>query len=210
MLQQTDAPRARCESANASACATASGIFTLHLPATPSLTAAAAQALACAGELPVGRVVSGGGLRDQATSMQLARQLPEALAPHLREDFEWYACRGAFIHNDAHYGDVLLGAWWIQGPAREIAFARLRLRTAGAPADLVVFDPFAPHAVLDQDHLHHTREAYLADPPGVFLGFELAPARSVRTVFGIDEPPVGRGVVLSSQVPMHAETGAFG
>src|SRR5512147_2260643 len=124
MFQGTDAPCARCESADAPTRASATGVFALHLAVTPMLATAAAQALARAGELPVGRVVSSGRWRDRATYAQLARQLPAALAPHLREDFEWYACRGAFFHNDAHYGQVLFGAWCIDGPAREIAFAR--------------------------------------------------------------------------------------
>jgi hypothetical protein len=208
MLRRTDAPAARCESADTPARTTAAGIVTLHVPATPLLTAVAAQALARAGDLPAGRVVSGGRWRDPATFIQLAAQLPADLAPHLREDFEWYTCRGAFFHNDAHYGDVLFGAWCIQGPAREIAFARLGLRVASAPGDLVVFDPFEPHAVLDPGHLRYSRETYLDATPSVFLGFELALAPAVREHFGVGEAPSGN-VVLSSQVPVHAETGAL-
>lgn len=133
--------------------------------------------------------------------MRLAAQLPADLAPHLRENFEWYACRRAFFHNDAHYGDVLLRCL-----VHPRAGARDRLR---APGDLVMFAPSEPDGVLDPGHPRYSRAAYFDAPASAFLGFELTLAPAVRQHFGVGEAPSG-SVVLSSQVPVHAETGALG
>ena len=140
---------------------------------------------------------------------QIAGALPARVRDSLRGEFEWYACRGAFFHNDAHYGEVLFGAWCVAGPPREIVFARTGTRCAAGPGDWVIFDPFEPHAVLDPGADRYRRERYEAAPISLFLGFELRLDPTVREAFGIGEAPA-EGVLLASSVAINAETGALG
>jgi hypothetical protein len=139
----------------------------------------------------------------------LAGALPPVLRPSLRGEFEWYACRGAFFHNDAHYGAVLFGAWCIAGPPREIVFSRAGLRCPAAPGHWVVFDPFEPHAVLDPGVDRFRREQYEGAPVSLFLGFELELDGPVRRAFGIG-PAHAPAAVLASSVAVNAETGEAG
>jgi len=148
-----------------------------------------------------------GRFESAEVSAKLASALPEPLADALRPGFEWYACRGAFFHNDAHYEDVLFGAWCVSGPSREIVFSRAGRRAPAGPGDWIVFDPFEPHAVLDPGCESYRREQYDGAPVSLFVGFELCLDDRVRQAFGIAPPPAG-SPVLSSRGAIHAETGA--
>lgn len=154
-----------------------------------------------------GRVVCGGAFELTEARAALAAALGPILAPGLRPTLEWYACRGAFFHNDAHYADVLFGAWCVAGPPREIVFPRLRLRAAAAPTDWVVFDPFEPHAVLDPGEWTYGRARYADAPPSVFAGFEIELNEATRAAFAI--VPEAQGIELSSRTRINAETGAI-
>jgi hypothetical protein len=182
-----------------------------HVRIEPDAAARArAQAVAAslAGAAP-GRVESGGTFEDAALGAALRRALPSEIAAALRPRFEWYGCRGAFFHNDAHFGDVLFGVWCLAGPARDLVFARLERRIPVAVGAAVVFDPFEPHAVLDRGAARYDRTDYEGAPIGVFLGFELALDAAVRSAFGIGAP-IAAALELSSRVAVHAETGALG
>ena len=155
-----------------------------------------------------GRVQGLGRFRSEAVRAALGGALPAALRDSLREEFEWYACRGAFFHNDAHYGGVLFGAWCVAGPQREIVFARAGARIAAGPGDWAVFDPFEPHAVLDRGADGYQREQYEGALASLFIGFELQLDERVRRAFGIG-PARQRAAVLASSVAINAETGAL-
>ncbi len=155
-----------------------------------------------------GRVHGGGGFSSAAALAALRAALPLALIAALRPGFEWYCCRGAFFHNDAHYGEVLFGAWCVQGPTRELVFARLGLRLPAAEGDFAVFDPFEPHAVLALDAATYDRAHYEGSAPSVFLGFELELNDAVRAAFGIGAAPAS-GPELSSRTAVNAETGTL-
>lgn len=155
-----------------------------------------------------GRVASGGAFQDGPLAALLRGALPGELGSALRPRFEWYYCRGAFFHNDAHFGAVLFGVWCLAGPARDMVFPRLQRRIAVSVGDAVVFDPFEPHAVLDPGAVRYRRSDYEGAPPNVFLGFELELTATVRSAFGIGAP-VGAATVLSSSVAVDAENGAL-
>jgi hypothetical protein len=155
-----------------------------------------------------GRVHSLGRFESDELHSALADALPAGLRDSLRAGFEWYACRGAFFHNDAHYGTVLFGAWCVAGPPREIVFGRAGTRTAAGPGDWVVFDPFEPHAVLDPAADRYTRERYADTPASLFIGFELQLDERVMSTFGI-RPALPDAPVLASSVAINAETGAL-
>lgn len=154
-----------------------------------------------------GRVVSGGKFELEQAHAALAAALGHVLATGLRPAFEWYACRGAFFHNDAHYAGVLFGVWCVAGPPREIVFPRLGLRAAARPGDWAVFDPFEPHAVLDPGERTYDRARYAGAPASVFAGFEIELNEATRAAFGIEQ--AGRGIELSSRTRVNAETGAI-
>lgn len=155
-----------------------------------------------------GRVYGAGRFRNEQVHEALVGALPAALGPALRPDFEWYACRGAFFHNDAHYDGVLFGAWCVAGPERDLVFARARARVPAAPTNWVIFDPFEPHAVLESGAIRYQRDRYASAPVSLFIGFEIELTDASRTLFGIESPVPG-AVVLSSQVAVNAETGAL-
>ena len=156
-----------------------------------------------------GRVHSLGRFKRDGLHKALADALPAALRNSLRTGFEWYACRGAFFHNDAHYGTVLFGAWCVAGPPREIVFARAGTRVPAGPGDWVIFDPFEPHAVLDPGtDDRYTREHYAGAPASLFVGFELHLDERVVDAFAIT-PAHPDAPVLASSVAIHAETGAL-
>jgi len=78
--------------------------------------------------------------------------------------------RGAGFHTDAHYDEVLSGLVH-GGPMRASSCSRARSCGSRARAgDLVVFDPFQPHAVLDPGQLAYDRERYVAAAPLSFSG----------------------------------------
>jgi len=155
-----------------------------------------------------GRVHGLGGFADARIHATLAAALPAALRNSLRSEFEWYACRGAFFHNDAHFGGVLFGAWCLAGPPREIVFARANARCPAGPGDWVAFDPFEPHAVLESGASRYRRDRYEGAPISLFLGFELELDEPVRQAFAIGPAPTA-GAVLASSVAINAETGAL-
>jgi hypothetical protein len=155
-----------------------------------------------------GRVHGLGRFASPPIRSALAGALPAAVRDSLRGQFEWYACRGAFFHNDAHYGAVLFGAWCVGGPPREIVFARAGVRLPAAPGDWVVFDPFEPHAVLDLGSACYRREGYEGAQASLFLGFELRLDEAVRRAFGIGPAPAG-APLLASSIAISAETGAL-
>lgn len=172
----------------------------------PASLANVANLSAARAEAVAGRVVSAGSFQDPAVHALLAAALPESLRPHLRASFEWYACRGAFFHTDAHYGDVLFGAWCVAGPSRHIAFPRCGLSVAATAACFCVFDPFEPHGVLDAGETRYDRARYEGAAPSVFVGFEIELAPEVCTAFGIGAVPPD-AALLSSATRIHPETG---
>ncbi|MFN7570872.1 MAG: hypothetical protein ACK5TK_05360 [Betaproteobacteria bacterium] len=153
-----------------------------------------------------GRVHGGGSFAQAGALAALQQALPAALVAALRPNFEWYVCRGAFFHTDAHYGEVLFGAWCVLGPARELVFPRLGLRLPAQAGDCAVFDPFEPHAVLAPGAAAYEGDAYAGTAPSVFLGFEIALTDAVRAAFGIGGAPA-EGPELSSRAAVNAETG---
>jgi hypothetical protein len=187
--------------------AAACRIWVAHLPPGESIAESARR---IANECPPapGRVHGLGDFVDPSVHESLLARLPTGLGLRLRERFEWYACRGAGFHNDAHYGGVLFGAWCVAGPPREIVFPRATARVGAAAGDLVVFDPFEPHAVLDPGHARYSREFYDGAPPSVFVGFEIELDAAARAAFDIGDPP-DSGLALSSATPINAESGAL-
>ena len=153
-----------------------------------------------------GRVHDLGHFHDETARETLSACLPEHLAAALRGQFEWYGCRGAAFHTDAHYDAVLFGAWCVAGPPRDIVFADPGLRVASASGDLIVFDPFQPHAVLDPGEAFYRRERYVAAAASVFLGFELELTAAVRHEFRIGPAEAG-AFLIGSATAVNAETG---
>jgi hypothetical protein len=199
----------------------------IELPAAPPMSAGAIRALARRiwhGRAPVpaswqrraaqlaqetpqlpGRVHPQGRFEDEALWQALSACLPDDLAAALRRPFEWYGCRGAGFHTDAHYDAVLFGAWCLAGPERDIVLASgPRIRCAWG--ELAVFDPFQPHAVLDPDEGCYLRERYAAAPANVFLGFELELTTLVRHRFAIGPAEPG-AFSIGSATAVNAETG---
>lgn len=155
-----------------------------------------------------GRVESGGTFENPQVSAEVARALPDELRSFLRPAFEWYGCRGAFFHNDAHYDGVLFGVWSLDGPPRDVVFSRVGVRARAAIGCLVVFDPYEPHAVLAPGKKRYLAEDYAGAEANLFLGFELTLAPEVRRAFGVGaaEP---RRMTLSSRIAINPETGAI-
>jgi hypothetical protein len=154
-----------------------------------------------------GRVESKGSFEHPGFGDLIRSALPSALGRFLRARLEWYACRGAFFHNDAHYDGVLFGVWCVLGPPRELVFPRLNARLPAAVGDLCLFDPFEPHGVLRPGATTYDGDDYAAAEPSLFLGFEIELASPVRTAFGIEAPAPGRPT-YSSRIAIHPVTGA--
>jgi len=176
-----------------------------RLPIPPELGRCAAQ-LAQQTPATPGRVHTLGRFADESALLTLRAGLPAAFGSALRPEFEWYGCKGAGFHTDAHYDAVLFGAWLLAGPPRDIAFAEPPLRLACSAGDAVVFDPFQPHAVLDPGEAGYERGRYLPAAPNVFLGFELELTDIVRRQFGIGPAETG-AFSIGSATPVNAETG---
>lgn len=155
-----------------------------------------------------GRVHGLGEFIDRQVHTALAAALGPEHGLRLRNRFEWYACRGAGFHTDAHYAGVLFGAWCVAGPPREIVFARAGLRVPTAIGDFAVFDPFEPHAVLDPGQPRYDRDHFGAAAPSVFIGFEIELDAEAHRLFGVGVAPA-TGATLSSSVAVNAETGAL-
>jgi hypothetical protein len=203
---QVTTPPAVCVSAAGARRPSAARLLVGSLPPPAQLAAIAPGPEA---EPPIaGRVTSGGSFELPAAHAALAEALGAALGTRLRRRFEWYLCRGAFFHNDAHFADVLFGAWCVAGPPREIVFPRLRLRTTAAPGHWTVFDPFEPHAVLDPGASTYDRACYAHARASVFVGFEIELDETTRAAFAIEKPV--HAPELSSRTRINAETGTIG
>lgn len=166
----------------------------------------ALAAVAASGAAP-GRVESGGAWSDASVHARLATALGEPLDRALRTTFEWYLCRGAFFHNDAHYPKVLFGIWYIDGPSVDVVFPRAGLRLAATPGKLIVFDPFEIHGVLPPGASEWHADQLTAETTSVFLGFEIELNAEIESCFGIGAEPPARA--LSSRTRIDATTGAF-
>ena len=154
-----------------------------------------------------GRVYSGGAWRDPAVHAQLVAVLGDTLGRALRDDFEWYCCRAAFFHNDAHYEGRLFGTWCIAGPELELVFPRASVRLSAAPDTITVFDPFEVHGILAPGAQHFSATEYEGIKPSLILGFELDLTPPIAAAFGIKPGATGR--VISSATRIAASTGAF-
>lgn len=152
-----------------------------------------------------GRVHSGGTFVDEAAHAELAGALG-GLGAALRPRFEWYWCRGAFFHTDAHYADVLFGVWAVCGPPADVVFARSAQRVEIKPGTIVVFDPFEVHGVLARGTLRYEAAAYRAsDRPSIFAGFEIALDEATLEHFG--GVRVADAHIISSATRIAADTG---
>ena len=157
---------------------------------------------------PVGRVESAGDLEDEGVGVALRRALAQPFAVFTRPRMEWYGCRGAFFHNDAHYDGVLFGVWTLCGPDRDLVFPRIDCRISATVGTIVVFDPFEPHGVLAVGESRYCARDYQDSEPNLFLGFEIALTPEVRAMFGIG-PAYEDAPTLSSRVAINPETGGF-
>jgi len=176
------------------------------LPPSADLVARAGPVAACG--FDVGRVHSGGSWNDAQVHREIVAALDAPLRPMLRERFEWYLCRGACFHTDAHYADVLFGVWYVLGPAVDIVFSRGHRRIAAEPGTLVVFDPFEVHGVLQPGATVYCADDYAGSAPSVFVGFEVECREAVTAGFEMAPgPPEAR--VVSSSTRVSAVTGAF-
>ena len=137
----------------------------------------------------------------------LAASLGATLGTALRADFEWYYCRGAFFHNDAHYDARLFGVWCIEAPPMEIVFPRATLRLAVAPGSTVVFDPFEVHGVLAPGCSTYAASDYQSAGASVFVGFELDITHAIADIFGIRDGALGH--LISSRTRIDATSGAI-
>ena len=155
----------------------------------------------------VGKVHAGGTWQDPSVQAHLAESLGTRLGPSLREGFEWYYCRGAFFHNDAHYEARLFGIWYIDGPQIEFVFPRAALRIAAAPSSVVVFDPFEVHGVVAPGLNTYAASDYQDAEASVFVGFELDITLAIADAFGIQDG--ARGHVISSRTRIDATSGAI-
>jgi hypothetical protein len=77
-----------------------------------------------------------------------------------------------------------------------------------AEGDVVVFDPFQPHAVLDPGCGRYDREHYVRAAASLFLGFELELTKEVCERFGVDPAEPG-ALAIGSATAVNAETGAI-
>lgn len=156
----------------------------------------------------VGRVDAAGAFEDDEIARQLSATLPTELAHALNPGMDWYACRGAHFHNDAHFDGVLFGVWCTAGPDRELVFPRVDCRLPASVGSIVIFDPFEPHGVLDPAAAQYRRADYEQSPPNLFLGFEVRLTAAIRQAFGVTGPSSEARWALSSREPVNAETGA--
>lgn len=171
-------------------------------------TALAARAAALVPGLAVGRVHTAGAWEDDSVHAALSSALDAPLRPALRRGFEWHLCRGAFFHNDAHYGDVLFGVWCAAGPSMDLVFPRAGIHIASRPGTIAIFDPFEVHGVLQPGARDYRAEDYASADVSVFVGFELTIDDAVRERFGI-AASVPDARIVSSRTRVVAATGAF-
>lgn len=198
-------PVASCLSASGNARSIAGKIACGECVPDATLQARAREAVLSEGV--AGKVHALGTWREPKVHAQLGEMLGDLLAPALRADFEWYQCRGAFFHNDAHYDARLLGIWCIAGPPAELVFPRAALRLPAGPGSVSVFDPFEVHGVLAPNLSAYSADDYQDAEASVFLGFELDITPAIATAFGM-EPGV-HGGVISSRTRIAATSGAL-
>ena len=154
-----------------------------------------------------GKVHALGTWREPSVHAHLETILGALLAPALRSDLEWYQCRGAFFHNDAHYDARLFGIWCIAGPPAELVFPRAAIRLAAGPGSISVFDPFEVHGVLAPNLCAYSADDYSDAEVSVFLGFELDITPAIAAAFGINSGMHGR--LISSHTRIAATSGAL-
>ena len=154
-----------------------------------------------------GKVHSAGTWQEDDVRQRLAGALGTRLVSALRPQFEWYYCRGAFFHNDAHYDARLFGVWCIDGPAMQLVFPRAALRVDIVPSSIVVFDPFEIHGVLAPGLRTYAASDYEAVSASVFIGFELDIDDAVADAFGIDADVTGQ--VISSNTRIDPASGTI-
>ena len=154
-----------------------------------------------------GKVHAGGAWQEPHVHAQLAAALDARLGRALRVEFEWYYCRGAFFHNDAHYDARLFGVWCIEGPPMEIVFPRAMMRLAVASGSIVVFDPFEVHGVLAPGRSTYAASDYQCAATSVFLGFELDITPAIAGAFDIQDGASGH--MISSRTRIDATSGAI-
>jgi hypothetical protein len=155
----------------------------------------------------IGKVHARGIWQEPAVQAQLADVLSGPLAPALRADFEWYYCRGAFFHNDAHYDDRLFGVWYVFGPPVELVFPRATVRLGIGAGSIVVFDPFEVHGVLAPGRSSYAATDYQSADPSVFLGFELDITPVIADAFDMHDGL--NGPVISSRTRISTASGAI-
>lgn len=199
------APAATALAPNGTVRSVARRLGHVHRQPLPALQEAGRHKAALA--IAVGRVFSGGTFRDPAVHAALSEALGAQFAQRLRPEFEWYVCRGAFFHNDAHYGDVLFGVWCIGGDG-ELVFPRVQARLNAAPGDIAVFDPFEVHGVLERGATTFEAGRYQEQPTSVFVGFELDCDACVRETFGITAE--AGGAVIASATRISPRDGTIG
>ncbi|MGZ9075707.1 MAG: hypothetical protein ACXW13_08000 [Burkholderiaceae bacterium] len=153
-----------------------------------------------------GKVHSAGSWECPTTHTQLAKALGSPLGAALRPGFEWYYCRGAFFHNDAHYDARLFGVWCIAAPPMELVFPRIDVQVGVAPGSIVVFDPFEVHGVLAPGRTAYAASDYQSSNASVFVGFELDITSAIAEMFGV-HGRIDHGVVISSQTRIDAASG---
>ena len=156
----------------------------------------------------VGRVQSGGAWTDAEVHARIAELIEPALRHALRPAFEWYVCRGAFFHTDAHYANVLFGVWYVVGPPVDLVFPRIGRRLAVHPGSLAIFDPFEVHGVLRPGASVYRAADYLDCAPSVFVGFELELDDAVASRFDVTGQAADARLI-SSATRVVAATGAF-
>jgi hypothetical protein len=154
-----------------------------------------------------GRVYSCGSWSDDEVHSHLAAVLGSTLGSGLRTDFEWYCCRGAFFHNDAHYDGRLFGTWSIGGPAHYLVFPRESVRLTRAPNNIAIFDPFEVHGILLERAKVFEPADYADSESTAILGFELDLTPAIADAFGIASGATER--VISSATRISASNGAF-
>ncbi len=179
-----------------------------HASGSPSAQLTARASAVEIADPIVGRVQSGGAWTDADVHSRIAELLEPPLRHALRRGFEWYVCRGAFFHTDAHYANVLFGVWYIVGPPVDLVFPRIRRRVAVHPGSLTIFDPFEVHGVLHPGVSEYRAADYLDCAPSVFVGFELELDDVVASRFDV-AAPAADARLISSATRVVAATGAF-
>jgi hypothetical protein len=162
----------RCLHARDRRCDPVARRFAVGFRALPASLLARASRVSAAAS--AGRVESAGTWRDDALHADLASTLGD-LGSALRPRFEWYVCRGAFFHTDAHYPDVMFGVWAVAGAGVDIVLARSAQRVEVEAGTIVIFDPFEVHGVLMRGADHYDAADYrgASMPSSVFAGLAL-------------------------------------